>query len=192
MERRFFYPGSVETRYPSDVVFQTTDLEDRSLPYRELRANDHGSFQHPQKVTSDVYSAQPMVRGHSAVPWWTSSGLGLRPVDGVSRSRNLTRDEKLESKLSRYYTEDGLVRDSGLPADNNTKLIKKTTEPQLWRKICDPKRAILTEVNGKLIWRETNDDYDKSQTITQTVEVQQPSRLRSSIPVGRTPYMVYT
>ena len=195
MERRFIYPGSsAENRYPSDVVYRTTDVEDhRSLPYRELRANDQGYFQHHppplHPVTTDLYSTQPMVRSHNEVPWWTS--IGLRSADGVSQSRNLPRNEKLESKLSRYYTEDGLVNDSVLPADKSSNLIKKTTEPQLWRRISDPRRAILTEVNGKLVWRETNDADDQSKTITRNVEVE-PSRLRSSRPVGRTPYMVYT
>lgn len=187
MESRFVYPGSAASYLPPGPVFQTQDLNDQSRPYREFRANDPG--QYLLRDASDVYSAQP--RRRSAVPWWASTDLAPRPFDQRYRQRTeIISEEKLKERLNKYYNSEGLVRNNSFAVTESSSSGKEIKEnPQLWRKVCDPKRAVLTEVNQRLVWKNEADYHGKAETPV-VVSDNRPLQFRPSMFISQTPYRV--
>lgn len=165
MESRFIYPGSAAASHlPPGAVYRTDDLHHPPglLPYRELRANDAGRFLTGGAAASSYDDPQPPLGRSRAAPWWTTADLAQRPT-GQRRHRlqrsEIISDEKLDERMSRYYDAEGLVvRDSAIAAVDSAStregISTGTTKPQLWRKVCEPKMAILTEdADGRLVWK---------------------------------------
>lgn len=194
MDRRFLYPASGPTAvFNVGGELATTD---RSLPYhRERRATDQGHWQGGYMGRSN------------AVPWWVQYGSTDTEVS-PSRDVLVPQNDRLKEKKN-----NGLIISSSnnweYAVDDGAgqiKQIRKTTEPQLWRKIGDAKRAVLTEVNGQLVWRQAQQqqqqqqsNYDIPRTTTTVLpdgavhHLWQPQHQIRTMPqpIARMPYTVY-
>lgn len=196
MESRFVYPGSATAGHlPPGAVYRTDDLHHPPglLPYRELRANDAGRF-----LAGGAASYDPQPLGHSrAAPWWTTVDLRQRPT-GQRRHRQrseIISDEKLDERMNRYYDADGLVvRDSAMAAvdgaSTGERISTGTTRPQLWRKVCEPKMAILTEdTDGRLVWKTIPEEKAAAESRSSFQENNRPPpQFKEYASVSRTPF----
>lgn len=197
MESRFVYPSSAYASHlPPGAVYRTDDIHHPQglLPYRELRANDAGRFLTGGGGGGGVtYDAQPLGLSRAA-PWWTTTDLGRRPTGPRRLQRSeIISDETLDELMNRYYDSDGLVvRDNAMAAVDSASaggegISSRDTRPQVWRRVCDPKMAVLIEdSDGRLVWKTIPEE--KAESRTSVPENNRAPQFKEYAFVSRTPF----